>query len=164
VGPQNPGPHAIVEPLDAPKIARLTREAIAAVPGAVGVNNHMGSRITADEHAMRAILGVVRDQRLFFLDSRTTAESRGLEIARELGVPATERSVFLDSERGEVPVTVAFHHLLTVAREKGAAVGIGHPHAATLRVLEELVPQAVAAGYEFVPVSRLLERDEAPPE
>jgi polysaccharide deacetylase 2 family uncharacterized protein YibQ len=63
-----------------------------------------------------------------------------------------------------VPVTVAFHHLLTIAREKGAAVGIGHPHDATLRVLRELVPQAVSAGYEFVPVSYLVDRGESLPD
>jgi len=164
VGAQNPGPNAIFDRQDPERIAALTREALAAVPGAVGVNNHMGSRITADGPAMQTILNVVRANGLFFLDSRTTAESRAFEIARRLGIPAARRSVFLDAERSEEAVDVAFAHLLEIARREGSAIGIGHPHDATMNVLEQMVPRAVEAGYEFVPVSFLLERDEGLPE
>jgi len=164
VGGQNPGPNAILEEQTPGRVEALTREALAAVPGAVGVNNHMGSRVTADGVAMQAILDVVREHGLFFLDSLTTAESRAYDIARSLGIPAARRSVFLDTEHGETAIDAAFAKLLDQARREGAAIGIGHPHDETFEVLEAMVPKAVAAGYEFVPVSYLLEREEGLPE
>ncbi len=163
-GSQNPGPHAIWEGVGATRIEELTRRAIEAVPGAVGLNNHMGSLVTADEHAMRAILGVVRRRGLFFVDSRTSPQSRAFDIARDLGIPAAKRNVFLDDERNEPAVTAAFYRLLDLAHKNGAAIGIGHPHDVTLTTLAKVVPRALAAGYEFVPVSFLLERNEGLPE
>lgn len=159
----DPGPGAIREEHSARRVARRTREAIEAVPGAVGLNNHMGSKVTADREAMRAVIDVVAERGLFFLDSRTTAESVAYELAREAGVPTARRSVFLDAEREPAAVRAEFERLLEQARERGAAIAIGHPHAVTFDALAELVPAAVGAGYEFVPVSYLLERDEGLP-
>jgi polysaccharide deacetylase 2 family uncharacterized protein YibQ len=158
----DPGPGAILEEYSPRRIARRAREALDAVPGAVGLNNHMGSVITADREAMAALIEVVAERRLFFLDSRTTAASVAYETARRAGVPAAQREVFLDSDRDPEAVREQFARLLAVARERGAAIAIGHPHEVTLAVIEEQVPRAVAAGYEFVPVSYLLERDAAP--
>ena len=83
-------------------------------------------------------------------------------MARRAGVPTAQREVFLDSVREPAAIRAEFERLLAVARERGAAIAIGHPHEVTLAALDELVPQAVAAGYEFVPVSYLLERDARP--
>ena len=163
-GGDNPGPHAILERLDTRRIAARTEQAIAAVPGAVGLNNHMGSKITADESAMRAVLGVVARHGLFFLDSRTTVETRAFDWARDLGIPAARRDVFLDDDLDAGAIAEQFHRLLELARANGAAVAIGHPHESTLTVLEREIPRARAAGVEFVPVSYLLERSENLPE
>ncbi|MCM2269993.1 MAG: divergent polysaccharide deacetylase family protein, partial [Thermoanaerobaculia bacterium] len=159
----NPGPGAILDEHSPRRLARRVREALDAVPGAVGLNNHMGSIVTADREAMAELLEVVAERRLFFLDSRTTADSVAYELARQAGVPTARREIFLDSEREPAAVREQFARLLAVARERGAAIAIGHPHDVTLDALDELVPRAVADGYEFVPVSYLLERD-APPE
>lgn len=158
----DPGPGAILEEHSARRVAHRAQEAIDAVPGAAGLNNHMGSVVTADREAMRALLAVVAERRLFFLDSRTSAESVAYELAREAGVPTARRDVFLDSAREPAAVRAELARLLAVARENGAAIGIGHPHEVTLAALEEWIPRAVAAGYEFVPVSYLLERDARP--
>ncbi len=163
-GGESPGPNAIFERLAPDRIGALAGESIDAVPGATGVNNHMGSRITADAVTIGAILDVVATRKLFFLDSRTTPESRAFELARERGIPATRRDVFLDSDPSAAAVAGEFERLLDLARQRGAAVAIGHPHAATLELLEREIPRARAAGIEFVPVSYLLERSELLPE
>jgi hypothetical protein len=154
----DPGPGALTRAMAPAELARATREALDAVPGAVGVNNHMGSRLSADRVSMAAILGVIGERGLYFLDSRTSAESVAFAAARELDIPAAERQVFLDPDPRAEAVRYQFRRLLAAARERGAAIAIGHPHPATLAVLEEEVPLALEHGYRFVPVSYLLDR------
>lgn len=163
-GGGDPGPGAVLERLSPRRIAKRTETAVDAVPGATGVNNHMGSRITADEGAMGAILDVVARRGLFFLDSRTTAETRAFDWARERGLAAAKRDVFLDDDPAPEAVAAQFAAWLDAARANGAAIAIGHPRAATLAVLERELPRARAAGFELVPVSFLLERSESLPE
>jgi polysaccharide deacetylase 2 family uncharacterized protein YibQ len=158
VNGRDPGPGALVEGMSGSELAAATREALAQVPGAVGVNNHMGSGITADEGAMGSILAVIGDRGLFFLDSRTTAASVGYREAIARGIPSAERQVFLDPDISPDAIRAQFQRLLEIARSRGSAVAIGHPHTTTMEVLEREVPAAVAAGYEFVPVSYLLDR------
>ncbi|MBP7586944.1 MAG: divergent polysaccharide deacetylase family protein [Thermoanaerobaculia bacterium] len=163
-GAADPGPGALTTEMSQRELAAATAAALAAVPGALGVNNHMGSRLSADRAAMAAILGEVRREGRYFLDSRTSAASVGFEISRELGIPAAERDLFLDDVAEQSAVAAQFAKLLALARERGAAIAIGHPHPATLSVLREEIPRAMAAGIEFVPVSYLLERSEEFPE
>jgi polysaccharide deacetylase 2 family uncharacterized protein YibQ len=157
---ENPGPGALLDGLSARRLRRLARAALDAVPGAAGVNNHMGSRLTADADAMTVVLDEVAARRQFFLDSRTTADSRAFEVARRRGVAAASRDVFIDADPGPDAARAAFAALLEMARANGAAIGIAHPRAATFEVLASEVPRAIEAGFEFVPVSFLLERDE----
>lgn len=163
-GTADPGPGALTTGMSRRELAAATAAALAAVPGAVGVNNHMGSRLSGDRAAMAAILGEVRREGRYWLDSRTTAESVGFTVARELGIPAANRDLFLDDVAERGAVAAQFARLLARARERGAAIAIGHPHPATLAVLAEEIPRAVADGFEFVPVSYLLERSEELPE
>nr|MDP9122772.1 divergent polysaccharide deacetylase family protein [Acidobacteriota bacterium] len=135
-----------------------TLAALAAVPGAVGVNNHMGSGLSADETSMSTILGVLSVRHLFFLDSRTSVQSVGYRIATELGIPAAERQVFLDDDQRPEAIHAQFQRLLDLSRTRGGAIAIGHPHAATLAALAEEVPRAKADGFHFVQVSQLLDR------
>jgi len=158
---QDPGPGALRLGMSAEQLRTSTAAALQAVPGAVGVNNHMGSGLSADEPSMETILGVLAGRGLFFLDSRTSAQSVGYRTAIRLGVPATERQVFLDTDESPEAIREQFIRLLEVARTRGAAVAIGHPHPQTLAVLESEVPKAKAQGYEFVPVSFLLDRPDS---
>lgn len=155
---EDPGPGALLRGMGDEELREKTVAALNAVPGAVGVNNHMGSGLSAEEGPMKTVLGVLAARGLFFLDSRTSAESVGYKVARELGVPAAERQVFLDGEPTPEAIAAQFQRLLGLARLHGAAIAIGHPHPETLAVLEREVPKAKAEGYEFVPVSYLLER------
>lgn len=163
-GAADPGPGALLTGMSKSALAAATAAALAAVPGAIGVNNHMGSKLSSDRAAMAAILGEVRREGRYYLDSRTTAASVGFEVARELGIPAANRDLFLDDIAERSAIRSQFLKLLALARERGAAIAIGHPHPATLAVLEEEIPRAVAEGFEFVPVSYLLERSEELPE
>jgi uncharacterized protein len=159
----NPGPGALREGMSPEQLRQSTLAAIAAVPGAVGVNNHMGSALSADPGSMATILGVLAERGLFFLDSRTSAQSVGFRVATSLGVPAAERQVFLDDDPSPAAVAAEFQHLLDLARTRGGAIAIGHPHSTTLATLAAEVPRAQALGYRFVQVSALLDRPPAPP-
>lgn len=154
----DPGPGALRGTMGPAELARATRRAMEAVPGAVGVNNHMGSRLSADRRAMDAVLAVIGSRGLYFLDSRTSAESVAYAAARDLEVPAAERQVFLDPDPRPEAVRYQFRRLLEAARDRGAAIAIGHPHPDTVAVLQEEIPLAVERGYRFVPVSYLLDR------
>ncbi len=159
----NPGPGALRTGMSQEQLRLSTLAAIAAVPGAVGVNNHMGSGLSADPASMAAILGVLAARHLFFLDSRTSAQSVGYQVAASLGVPAAERQVFLDDDLHPDAIAGEFQRLLELARARGEAIAIGHPHPATLAILTAEVPRAQAQGFRFVPVSSLLDRPAAPP-
>lgn len=161
-GEANPGPGALLEGMGEDDLQRATRAALARVPGAVGANNHMGSRLTEDPRAMGAVLTVLQQQRLFFLDSRTSAGSVGYRLARSLGLPAAERQVFLDDSADPAAIHEQFARFLARAKESGAAIAIAHPRPATLAVLREEVPKAQAEGFTFVPVSFLLDRSGDP--
>jgi polysaccharide deacetylase 2 family uncharacterized protein YibQ len=159
----DPGPGALLETMTDDELVAATRTALDAVPGAVGVNNHMGSVLSSDRRAMRAVLGVIAQRRLFFLDSRTSAETVAYRTATGLGIPAAERHVFLDPEPGAAAIRHQFSRLLDLARRRGSAVAIAHPHPTTLEVLATEIPEARRLGYELVPLSFLIEREGLPP-
>lgn len=107
------------------------------VPFIQGVNNHMGSRITADTRLMRIILGRLKARNLFFIDSRTTGSTVAYQVAQSLGIPTAFRHVFLDGEPEEAYIKSKFIELLKTARKNGFALGICHPLEKTLKVLSE---------------------------
>jgi polysaccharide deacetylase 2 family uncharacterized protein YibQ len=155
---EDPGPGALRRGMGDAALRAAVEEALAEVEGATGLNNHMGSALTADPQAMRLVLGVAAQRGLFFLDSRTTPESVAFATARELGVPALERQVFLDDDLAPEAIRAEFARLLALADDRGEAIAIGHPHPATLAILGEEVPRAKAAGIRFVSLRELLPR------
>ena len=156
-GGANPGPGALMLQMSQEQIAAATRQALAAVPGAVGVNNHMGSGILPRAEPMTTVLGVLAEHGLYFLDSRTSADTVGYSLARRMGIQAAERQIFLDTERDPAFIRAQFDALLAVARRRGGAIAIAHPYGETLDILRAAVPAARAEGFEFVTVSALLE-------
>jgi polysaccharide deacetylase 2 family uncharacterized protein YibQ len=153
---ENPGPGALTEGMSRDELREATRNALAAVPAAVGVNNHMGSALSADHEAMTAVIGVVRRRNLFFLDSRTSAASVGYAVAREAGIPAAERKVFLDRDRDPAAIRGELRRLLELANKGEPAIAIGHPYPETIAVLQESMPRAKEGGFRFVRVSEVL--------
>lgn len=157
-GSANPGPGALLLSMSRAELQSETRAALAAVPGAAGVNNHMGSALVAEPAAMTAVLEVLKAEGLFFLDSRTAADTQGYTIARRLGLPAGERQMFLDNERDTASIVKQMQELFHLARSRGGAIAIAHPYPETLSALRSELPKARAAGIEVVPVSQLLDR------
>lgn len=157
-GGANPGPGALLSDMSPAELDSATRKALAAVPVAVGVNNHMGSGIASDRGAISTVMKVVAEKGLYFLDSRTSVDTQAFSVARQSGVPAAERQVFLDTTKDPTEIAAQFDRLLSLAERRGGAVAIAHPYRETLDVLSDKVPEAVARGFEFVTTSALLER------
>lgn len=156
-----PGPGAITAAMtEANILATLDRD-LAALPHVVGINNHMGSLITADGERMHWLMqGIGRRGTLFFVDSRTTAATVAQQAATEMGVPNLRRNVFLDDDINPAAIAAEFARLLNLARKQGTALAIGHPHSATLALLERRLPQLAAEGVAIVPVRTLLQRQQ----
>jgi uncharacterized protein len=150
-----PGPGVVLRSDSDDAIEHTVIQDLASVPGAVGVNNHMGSAATADPRVMRAVVRVLAQKGLFFLDSRTTEATVARRVADEAAVPAVSRRVFLDAVPTASAIERAYRDLLVKARKDGSALAIGHPHPATLELLERELPRLRAEGVELVSVSRL---------
>ncbi|HFD80073.1 MAG TPA: divergent polysaccharide deacetylase family protein [Gammaproteobacteria bacterium] len=134
------------------------RADLARVPYASGINNHMGSLLTRHPGHMAWLMKFMRTRgNLFFVDSRTTAATVAYQLARENGIPATERRVFLDNQQDEGDIAFQFRRLLRLARKEGSALAIGHPHPATLSFLERALPRLGREGVRLVPVRTLIE-------
>ncbi len=142
--------------MPASEVAALVDLFLKNVPEAAGVNNHQGSQATADPALMDELMPVLRDRRLFYVDSRTTAATVAYDTAQDFGVRSAFRNVpFLDDVTEVAAVEKQLELALRGAREKGEAVAIGHPHPATLQALREVLPRAKAQGVRLVPASEL---------
>jgi len=124
--------------------------------GYVGINNHMGSKFTADSASMRPVMEELRRRGLLFLDSRTIGSTTGIDLARELGVPHAARDVFLDNDVSTAAISAQFAELERVAKRNGSAVAIGHPHDQTLDVLQKWLDEAPGRGFVLVPVTAIV--------
>jgi len=130
-------------------------EALLKVPYADGVNNHMGSLLTADEKAMTVVMGELATRDVFFLDSRTTPKTVAFRLARAAGMRAVERDVFLDDVAEIGPVLKQIEELEAHAKKHGSAVAIGHPYPATIAALNQAIPELIDHGLEIVPARDL---------
>jgi polysaccharide deacetylase 2 family uncharacterized protein YibQ len=132
--------------------------ALGSVPHAVGVNGHRGSLLTRHPGHMQWLMEEIRARDgLFFVDSYTTHKSVALQIAGELSVAAARRDVFLDPDRSSHTVAREFDRLVALARQRGSAIAIGHPHEATLDFLEQQIPLLAAQDIELVRVAELVQ-------
>lgn len=129
---------------------------ILSVPSAAGVNNHEGSLLTENKEAMKFLMAELKSRDLFFLDSLTTSKSAAFDTAREFGLRAAKRDVFLDNDGGNgTSIRNQLEELANVAKKHGRAIGIGHPYQATINELRKWLPTVSEQGIEIVPVSRL---------
>jgi uncharacterized protein len=147
----NPGPGKVTTAMTDPQIVAQVQADLSQVPLARGVNNHEGSKASADSRVMRDVIGVLAQHGdLFFIDSRTNAASVGEETAQSMGVPTAGRDVFLDN-RADVAYTEAqLLEAAAIARRRGSAIAIGHPRPTTLAAVREMIPRLEASGIQFV--------------
>jgi uncharacterized protein len=140
------------------RIDGIIQADLASVPGVRGVNNHMGSRATSNTRLMQEVMANLAARHLYFVDSVTTPDSVALAEARQFGVPSFYRSVFLDDTR-TVPYTLSqLLRLCRLAKQRGAALAIGHPYPTTIKALVRFVPEFSRKDIQIVPASWLVER------
>lgn len=120
-------------------IERIIREAVNKVPYAVGLNNHMGSAMTSSLFGMQKVMQVLKHYNLYFLDSMTIGNSQAMRAASGTGVKVIKRKVFLDDTQNEADIRRQFTRAIELAHRNGSAIAIGHPHPATIRVLQQMV-------------------------
>jgi polysaccharide deacetylase 2 family uncharacterized protein YibQ len=152
-----PGEGALLEEMDEEELLRQLSKDIEAIPYIKGVSNHMGSRLMEDPKKIEIILSELKRRELFFLDSRTTPQTKGLQTAKSLGLRVAERNIFLDNSQNEEDVKQQLEKLIHLALSKGKAIGIGHPHPSTIKSLKEMIPKMQEKGIEIVPLSDLIE-------
>jgi polysaccharide deacetylase 2 family uncharacterized protein YibQ len=157
VHPRHPGPGAVNLSMSRQAFLDQVNTDLDSVPYISGVNNHMGSQVTPSTRHMEWLMQDLEQRGgLFFVDSRTTADSVAMFVARENGLPTVKRDVFLDNDRDPEAIHKQFQRLLRLSRQHGWAVAIGHPHPQTLALLEAELPKLEGSGIHLVPVSRLI--------
>lgn len=152
----DPGPNALLVDLDPEELDRRIAWNLSRFDGYVGINNHMGSRFTADAAGVGAVMAALKSRGLLFLDSRTSGQSLVPTMALAYGVPSLARDVFIDHLRTPDAVRDALAEVERVARRNGRAVAIGHPRDITIDALGEWLPQLEQRGFVLVPVSALV--------
>jgi hypothetical protein len=152
-----PGEGVLLQKMDEEKLLHQLSKDIEAVPYIKGVSNHMGSRLMEDSEKMRIIFSELKRRDLFFLDSRTTPQTVGLQVAQSVGLRVMERSLFIDHSSNEEEIKQKIERLIQFSLSNGKAIGIGHPHPSTLKILKEMIPKMKEKGIELVPLSAVVE-------
>ncbi len=153
----NPGPNALYVNLDPAEVQKRLAWHLDRFSDYVGVNNHMGSRFTADAVRMGLVLDEIGRRQVFWLDSLSGPNSAGPALARKRGLDAVERDLFLDDDRSP-GIAHEIAAMERIARSRGDVIAIGHPHGATLSALEKWAATAPERGFTLVPVSTVLLR------
>jgi len=138
-------------------ISRLVSKFLNEIPGVIGVNNHQGSASTADKKLMAELMPVLKEHKLFYVDSRTSAATVAYDTAQRFGVRAAFRNVpFLDDVEDVSAVRKQIEIAIAGAARKKDAIAIGHAHPSTLQALKETLPQAKTHGVKLVFASELV--------
>ena len=157
VGMEDPGPGAIYSWMDEEEILEILRRNLEEIGPVAGMNNHQGSRITADARIMEIVLGFSKYAGIPFLDSLTTASSTASAVARRMGMTIATRDVFLDNDPDRASISRAIAEGRRVASRTGNAVMIGHVWSPELApLLNELYQYLAEQGYEFATASQLI--------
>ncbi|MER2492792.1 divergent polysaccharide deacetylase family protein [Catenovulum sediminis] len=155
VSGENLEPGTILSNMQAHTIVSMLNEALQQLPYAKGVNNHMGSKLTQMQQPMQIIMQTLKEKKLFFVDSRTSSQSRALQIAQQLGVTAYRRHVFLDNEIEQDAINRQLNKVLKMAIKRHTVIAIGHPHPETIAVLQKFFARYPANAIALQKVSQL---------
>lgn len=151
----NPGQGALLTSMTPDQLISQLTLNLAAVPGVTGVNNHMGSRMTAVSNQMNQIFSILKKKGLFFIDSRTCSQTLCRSSARLLQLPFAERDIFIDHLHTPDFIRGQLKKLIKVAQKNGQAIGIAHPHIETYQILRETLPE-LQKKVRLVPASTLV--------
>lgn len=150
------GPFAWHPDMPQEELAKRLDAALKMVPFASGINNHMGSRMTAQPQAMGWLMADLQQRGLFFLDSRTSAKTVAAAEAQKIGLASVSRDVFLDDTRTPEAITAQFESALKLARQQGSVVMIGHPYPQTIEVLNRELPRLQAEGIRWISLKHMI--------
>lgn len=139
------------------EIKEKTTNALEQISEAKGVNNHTGGVFTLKEEPLKYFMKVLKEKKIFFVDSVVVGGSKAYKVAIEEGVPALQRDIFLDHVYTTCKIKENLQNLKMIAKNKGKAIGIGHFRDLTIKVLEEELPKFEEQGFELVHVSELFE-------
>jgi polysaccharide deacetylase 2 family uncharacterized protein YibQ len=142
--------------MDTAQVRELIDRATASLPGIIGINNHQGSRATADRKTMENVMKVLREKQLFFVDSRTHAKSVAADVARQQKIKTTENDLFLDGIADAAYVKKQLRTAGEMALRHGSITVIGHARPTTAAAMREVMPELEAKGIRFVFVSQLV--------
>jgi polysaccharide deacetylase 2 family uncharacterized protein YibQ len=150
------GPGALTSQMSEQAIRRELSLAFAEIPFALGINNHMGSKLTKLYTPMVWTMRFLKERGLFFVDSVTTGRTKAERIANEFGVPTTHRQFFLDNELNSEYIDRQFMLLIEYAQQHKSVVAIAHPHPESITALNRLIPLLAQLDIDLVPISALL--------
>ncbi|MBI4697723.1 MAG: divergent polysaccharide deacetylase family protein [Nitrospirae bacterium] len=134
------------------EIRENLRESLLSIPHIKGVSNHMGSAFTEDKRALSVVISALKERNLFFLDSLTSPHSAGLKIAKEHGIKALKRDVFLDDENTPDYMETQWDKAVKIAKGRGYAIVLAHPKEDTIKFLQKHLPDNEV---KIVPLSEL---------
>jgi uncharacterized protein len=152
----DPGPNALRTTLSVEENRQRLLWALTRVDGIVGLNNHMGSKFTTWRDGMEMVIQEVQEHGLLFVDSFTSSKSVGFRLARADGLPSAARDVFIDDDISRAGISQGLERLEKVARRRGFAVGIAHPHDLTREALKTWMVEVRSRGIDFVPISYII--------
>ncbi len=157
---EKPGNGALFTDMNEKELLFQLDKNLAAVPYISGVNNHMGSKFMADEEKLKLIFDRLKEKNLFFIDSRTTPNSKALAASEKSGLPLASRKIFLDNNRDykEIYKILAGIARDTEAGDVSPTIIIGHPHPGTIRAIKEANTMLREKGIVIVPASKLIKR------
>lgn len=149
------GPGALTSKMDEQAFSQSLSKSFAEIPFAIGINNHMGSYLTQLYQPMAWTMNFLKQNNLFFLDSKTSPHSKAQQAAIDYGVPVKARHIFLDNELTDQYISQQFQQLINFAQKHQTAIAIAHPHPETVATLNKLIPTLKSHGIVLVPLSHL---------
>ncbi len=156
VGDSDPGPGALMVDMSSAELRDAVFVAINNIPHVVGINNHMGSKATANLRMMTSMMQDLAAMDLAFIDSRTTVDTVAEEAARIQGVKTGRRHVFLDNERSQAAIREQLEEAVYRARMEGEIIAIGHLTEVTVAVLAAELPGLGQRGVDLARPTELL--------
>lgn len=134
----------------------LVRKHLQSLPGVIGVNNHQGSKATADKATMKAVLQVLKKENVFFVDSRTNSASIARDMAKQMGVATARNDIFLDNSSNVEDIRKQIYKAFAMAEKNGSAIAICHARKNTAKCWQMYAEDFKKSGITFVPVNKLL--------
>jgi len=150
------GPGPLMSDMDKNTVIETLKTNLDSMPESIGINNHMGSKLTQDPKVMSWVMTELINRGMFFIDSKTSSKSIGSDVAQDWHVPNMSRSVFLDHTDDLEAIDIQFKRLVQLAKRHGKAVAIGHPRKNTLEYLEHALLNLPDLNIELVSIRKLV--------